>query len=54
MSGNSKGEPSAKLTNLKPSAEVQAKMKPISREAFHGLIRRSVTQPLPKPAPTKK
>ena len=53
QSGNSSGDQSgAKL--LRPSAEVEAKMQPVSRDAFHGLLRKAITAPSLKPHPAAK
>jgi hypothetical protein len=54
MSGNSgSDEPNAKH-ELKPSKEVESKMRPISADSFHGLLRRAATQPVRSPAPKAK
>ena len=48
QSGNSSGDQSgAKL--LRPSAEVEVKMQPVSRDAFHSLLRKAITAPSQEP-----
>lgn len=53
QSGNSNGDQSeAKL--CRPSAEVAAKMQPVSRDSFMGLLKRAANSPALKLAPKAK
>lgn len=50
MSGNSKSEQPRASNELKPSQEVAEKMRPISRQAFNGILQRAAN---PKPLSRK-
>jgi len=55
QSGNSSGDQSdAKPKLLKPSKEVEAKMQPVSRYTFNGLLQRAANSPAPKLVPKSK
>ncbi len=54
MSGNSSSDQPHAMHELKPSAEVAAKMQPVSREAFHSLLNRASNSPGRKPDPKAK
>ena len=54
VSANSKGDEPSASHELKPSKEVESKMRPVSADAFHGLLRRAATQPVHSPVPKAK
>jgi hypothetical protein len=55
QSGNSSGDQSdAKPKLFRPSAEVAAKMHPITRDSFQGLLKRAAIQPVRSTAPKLK
>jgi hypothetical protein len=48
MSGDSgDAKPNAKQPELKPSKEIEEKMRPLAREQFFGLLRRAANSPAP-------
>lgn len=54
MSGDSSDAKPNANSKLKPSKEVESKMRPVSANVFHGLLRRAATQPVRSPAPKAK
>jgi hypothetical protein len=55
MSGDSSDAKPRANHELKPSKEVESKMRPVSADAFHSLLRRgATTQRAPKPDPKAK
>jgi len=48
---NAQGETSKPF---EPSSEIEGIMQPVSRDSFHALLRRVVTQPVRSPAPKAK
>jgi hypothetical protein len=54
MSGNSNGDPKAQSKIFKPTASVAAKMQPVSRDSFMGLLKRAANSPALKLSPRAK
>jgi hypothetical protein len=52
MSGNSSDAKPNASHELKPSKEVESKMRPVSADSFRSLLRRAATQPA-APLPPK-
>lgn len=54
MSGNSSDAKPNASHELKPSKEVESKMRPLTADTFNNLLKRAATQPVQRSAPKAK